>query len=815
VRPKRFGGTIPCERCGESLDVPGHVVLPCPQCGRSLKIRPKHFGQEVGCLHCGHSFGLSRHMQIPCPSCGSHLRIRPAYIGLHMHCKHCGHAFRAQRSDKPAQETPAAPPVGLAVTVPTVADATPLPNPADQRAAEELAREIRAVGAARDQLRKELWATRAELESHVARAAALEPLAAERDSLRTERDRLAAAGATAAQEQERLLDRIAQLERALAQAETEGAALQRHGTQARAEWQAERQTLEARLHALEDQQAALRVERQLALRQLDETREQLERLHRTHSDQAERNRAQAEENRQRHEAALYEIETLRQDAQQTAQAWDAERQALRAGREPEHQAQLRMLEQRLEVERAEDHASRDRTERELDALREEFTRERCSRIEELERSCSEAAEWRRRHGEVLAQMELVRQEAEQRTQEWSTERAALQREQASQLDDLGQRLEAERKARQEAEEQLGLDHTRFENERRGLADQVVHLSKTVEELRQQWDQAVHRENSLQRQSEQLRQAWDAERTAHEAARCEHQQRAAAELAGLDTQLRAARQAIEEGHEHWRHERGGLEEQLEQLRLREEDLLRQQQQAHDRCQALEQEVRRLSAGWETERQQSEARQREHDARLQSVERERDRVQAKHREELRHWSDTGARLQQEGQTLSEEARALRQQLKTVEYQRDTALGEIRALRQEAAPPRLPSEPELEVARVHEPRGQTIRPTGLDQPAQPQPPTTPLRAPERPTLESRLEALVHEPSAELATRTSAEIEWESLDALRRQLKAPQHSPAVPRRPLRPLSRRVRWLVLYLLVAALSMGIVVIVWLLRHYLW
>src|SRR5262249_28260181 len=153
---------------------------------------------------------------------------RPARIGHRIKCKHCGQAFRAQRTAEPT--SPA--------TNPTTADAAPmyvsfqesglstaqLRDPANPQAAEEVAREPPLAGAARDPLPEEPRTTPAEPALHSGQADAPEPLIPEREPL-------AAESAAAAREQEQLHDRIAQLERAVAEAETTGAARDQRQTQ--------------------------------------------------------------------------------------------------------------------------------------------------------------------------------------------------------------------------------------------------------------------------------------------------------------------------------------------------------------------------------------------------------------------------------------------------------------------------------------------------------------------------------------------------------------------------------------------------------
>src|SRR5262249_27092627 len=162
----------------------------------------------------------------------------------------------------------------------------------------------------------------------------------------------------------------------------------------------------------------------------------------------------------------------------------------------------------------------------------------------------------------------------------------------------------------------------------------------------------------------------------------------------------------------------------------------------------------------------------------------------RDALRQGKAPGAPLKRESQTPDEEARA---QLKTVEVQRDTALGQAPALPQDVPPPRAP-EPELDGARVDGPHAQSTAPA--------------LRDPhEHTALESRLQVLMQEPGGGLAAELAEEVHWESLDALRPQLKDRGHAPNVPSSTPQRLGAGVPRLALYLVVAALTMAIVLIV--------
>ncbi len=238
------------------------------------------------------------HVVIACPSCRKDLKARREYVGRQVSCKHCGNTFTIR--DPEASGTTAAP-VG-AEAGDALEAATTLKGAGSEVSNDLLA----SLVAERDRLKAELAELRAEpdrprvessepvTDAEAVDSGAISRLEAELEQVRAERDRLAEGRREAEGQAERLRQSVHELERAAAETANAAGALE----EARAAWDAERQSAQAQW---EQERQAL-------------TAEAEERL------AAERDRATAER-----QHAEEQLAGLRQRAEQAKTTFEAER----------------------------------------------------------------------------------------------------------------------------------------------------------------------------------------------------------------------------------------------------------------------------------------------------------------------------------------------------------------------------------------------------------------------------------------------------------------------------------------------------------
>jgi chromosome segregation ATPase len=230
-----------------------------------------------------------------------------------------------------------------------------------------MVRDLAALRDERDLLRDDLHGLRSELEARSV-AAAADPRDKELEALRAERDRLNAEQQASSGREERLRDRIRELERSLLEStasyEMAQATFAEQLEEARAAWDSERQTIqqesEERLRTqvrdgerrLGDEQARAMAVQQQALQQRDEERRRWDQELDSVREETERLRIQLQTRDQEYDELAGRAEALVQEraaATEQAEARRRERDQLAAARD-EAEAARREAEQRCQAE---------------------------------------------------------------------------------------------------------------------------------------------------------------------------------------------------------------------------------------------------------------------------------------------------------------------------------------------------------------------------------------------------------------------------------------------------------------------------------
>jgi chromosome segregation ATPase len=354
---------------------------------------------------------MSDKIRFPCPQCRHILKASPEHAGRKGSCTRCGATFTIPGGDETADHRS----IALAGTAPTAQPTSTFLDlaslPELNEAVERLTREGEATRLELERARDEAAALREELDLVRGDQAQTEATRAERDRLQAELDR---AGDELAKLRSETDDLRSRLEQARSDAASDLARLGQEAREARATWDAERQSLVA------DWEGRWR-QAESDARRLGEDAGRWER-------ELQSARAGSEDLRVQHRKALDDLEAVRGEfAAARAGSEALERQihearSASAGEKARLDAELLAARQESEAHRARAdaaHAELETLRGECQRLRTDGTRldEALREIEAAQRAqaeehCREVAQWHDKHQEASQQAEAHRRLAE-------------------------------------------------------------------------------------------------------------------------------------------------------------------------------------------------------------------------------------------------------------------------------------------------------------------------------------------------------------------------------------------------------------------